>query len=97
MVHVMICPLEFAEMLRLMPETQPEQKRLLTRVLLNTVYDSAAYPFDLSELLQLETEQRCLGLGFITAAANYPGIRSWDDGFLTPHIDYLDSGATPDA
>lgn len=90
----MIYPYDYAMLVQKIPETNAAARRVLTRIFLNTVNDSAAYPVDLSEVIELGPEFRSLAIGFLTAARSVPGIDHWEEGSMDVELDYLEREPT---
>lgn len=78
----MLYDLDFVSYIkRMTDEDQQADRRVMARVALNALYDSEAYPVDLSEILRLHSINRSLTRAFLLGCSLRPEVfQSWSDG-----------------
>jgi len=82
----MLSPSEFIKYLKLLDDAQ--ERRCLARVLLNGLYDSSAFPVDLSEVRDLSPISSALAFSFLNCVAASPRSWCWEhDEFLDEFVE----------
>lgn len=74
----MLCPYDFAQLL---PRVRNRKdRRVMACVVLNAIYDPDQYPVDLSEVMNLQGENRVLTRAFLAWCALCPdAYASWNE------------------